>query len=195
MSCPRAQLCVLLEQRERDHRNWVDALEACVRTGEPFTLARDPHQCAFGRWRDSFQTPDLIVAGFLKRIDRSHGEVHALADKALLLSSKGRVDDALGLLEDARHGVLSEVMVLLTELRSVLRGSLRELAVVLEVGDRTFALAVDSVVGVEVLPRDKFRPLSELPSLGPVTLASCVAERERTHDLVLVLSGNGLLED
>jgi len=43
------EMVQLLNEREQDHKNWLAELEACVREHRPFKLARDPHQCKFGR--------------------------------------------------------------------------------------------------------------------------------------------------
>eukprot|EP00764_Aduncisulcus_paluster_P004363 gnl/Carplike_NY0171/17057_a26085_71.p1 GENE.gnl/Carplike_NY0171/17057_a26085_71~~gnl/Carplike_NY0171/17057_a26085_71.p1 ORF type:complete len:128 (+),score=3.76 gnl/Carplike_NY0171/17057_a26085_71:54-437(+) len=51
-----AELSDLLVEREKDHLDWLDALENSLVTGAPFTKATDPDKCAFGRWYNNFET-------------------------------------------------------------------------------------------------------------------------------------------
>jgi purine-binding chemotaxis protein CheW len=68
--------CALMQQREQDHRNWLNELEASSR---PFTLATDPHQCAFGKWYDKFKAENAWVAALLKKFDVPHRQIHGMA--------------------------------------------------------------------------------------------------------------------
>ena len=40
----------MLDQREEDHRQWLNELELSVKEKRAFKLARDPRECAFGKW-------------------------------------------------------------------------------------------------------------------------------------------------
>ena len=50
------KLIQLFTEKEKDHHDWLNALEESIVDGVPFTKAKDPHQCAFGKWYDKFQT-------------------------------------------------------------------------------------------------------------------------------------------
>lgn len=68
----------MFEQREEDHRRWLNELESSVRENRPFTLTTDPYACAFGRWYDTFKTSNLLLEAVLNRFDGPHKRIHAL---------------------------------------------------------------------------------------------------------------------
>ena len=43
----KSELVDLLDAREQDHVDWVDALEKSLKENVPFEKASDPHMCAF----------------------------------------------------------------------------------------------------------------------------------------------------
>ncbi len=46
----------MIDARKQDHIHWVNELERYIKEGGSFTLAKDSHQCAFGKWYDNFTT-------------------------------------------------------------------------------------------------------------------------------------------
>ncbi|MBL9028240.1 MAG: chemotaxis protein CheW [Myxococcales bacterium] len=146
------QLRSLLLDRQRDHEIWLDALEHSVRTGEPFQKATDPHQCAFGKWYDNYQTENLVMRTALSRLNAPHKAIHATAGLALPLAAAGRIDDALREVEAARHGALADQVKNLNDLLALGCETQRELVVVIEENRTCVGLCVDSIEGVEMLP-------------------------------------------
>ncbi|MFO0554052.1 MAG: chemotaxis protein CheW [Polyangiaceae bacterium] len=146
------RLTALLTERQKDHEAWLDELERCVRTGDPFKRATDPHQCAFGQWFDSYKTDSLVMRTMLARLDIPHKAIHATAGIALSLASAGRLSEALSEVENARRGPLGEQVKTLAELRTLGREVQRELVVVIEEHRNCVGVCVDSIEGVEMLP-------------------------------------------
>jgi chemotaxis signal transduction protein len=144
-----AGLCSLMEQRAQDHRHWIDELEASVRENRKFALATDPHQCAFGKWYDKFQSNNLIVAGFLKKFAAPHARVHALAAEIEQYVREGHTEDAHRRIQNARSVELSEMLQLFQAFPEMIRTAHAEIAVVLDGANSKYAVCVDSVVEVE----------------------------------------------
>ena len=119
------QMTALIEAlvaREQDHIDWIDALEQSIRSEVPFTKARDPHQCAFGKWYDAFHSHDDELMEILARFDVPHKQIHSLADRLLGLRDAGRMEQALQILERER----STTLALLRRLFGRARGQIRE---------------------------------------------------------------------
>ncbi len=100
-------LIATLKAREQDHLDWLDALEQSLREDVPFTKARDPEQCAFGKWYAQFSTRDSVLAEIMGHLDVPHRRIHALADELLALKRNGEKALALEKLEIERETTLS----------------------------------------------------------------------------------------
>lgn len=155
------ELCDLLTARQRDHEEWLNELERCARTGDPFTKALDPEKCAFGRWYSSFKTDHLVLRTALGRLDAPHRAIHGTAHAVLDLASRGQKNEALALIEERRRGELAELIAALSNLRGVIRDQQRELVIVVEAEHKTVGICVDSIEGVELLA-EHGQPVGEL---------------------------------
>ncbi len=187
------ELIQLLRDREQDHRNWLAELEASVREGRPFQLARDPHQCKFGKWYDTYQ-PDHAALEFIwSSLDRPHKAIHAIADHVLAATAGGDTRSALALIEQSRQSDLRSLVDRLTEATNGLQGDTRELGVILDWDGRKIALGVDSAEAVEDLTGVEFLPLPD--SLPPATrrLVTAVMRWPNHEEMVLCLDLNELI--
>lgn len=185
------KLIQLLRDREQDHRNWLKELEACVRERRPFTLARDPHKCKFGLWRDQYKSgEETIQAAFfrmsLSKMDAPHQIIHATADEVLQKAEHGQFEEALAILEKRRHNELATMVKLFEQSRQILKETRRELVIVVKHGTRHFALSVDAVQAIEHIPGENIEPVpATVAGLGKVPCH--VAQRGRTRQTVLLL--------
>ncbi|HSW30461.1 MAG TPA: chemotaxis protein CheW [Longimicrobiales bacterium] len=168
------ELVGILRAREADHLRWVDELEACVREGREFTLARDPGKCAFGVWYAGFRTDNLTLRGHLKRFEQPHARI-AEARETTLAALRRLFGDAVTLLEE----------------------SVAETLVILENGDQLLGLTTDEVDSVEHLAEGSIREIA-LPGdcwHGDLALVRRTAMTARSDRLVLVLEAEALLSD
>ncbi len=154
-----------LTAREQDHIDWVDALEKSLREDVPFTKARDPNQCAFGKWYAQFTTRDANLAEILERLDAPHRRIHSLADRLLAMRDEGRREEALAELEVERATTLTTLRKNLAHARNQVKESMRPVVLNLTVDGRTplLGLQIDEVNNVVCYARDD---LSELDRLG-----------------------------
>ncbi len=103
----KEELVSLLDAREKDHIDWIDALEKSLKENVPFEKARDPNKCAFGKWYNKFTTRDEVLTEIMTKFDEPHKQIHALADELLDLRDRGELDKALEKLDIARITTLN----------------------------------------------------------------------------------------
>lgn len=182
----RLQLAQELEQREQEHVAWIDALSRSIREGEPFTKARDPHECAFGRWFDGFRTADeqlgRLVAGFAA----PHERIHSLADHLLGMASGGDVRGAQEKLAEERDWTLREMCHTFQKVRDHLRASSRRVVLFLTRDGSTpsIALLLDEIADVRRFGADALHGLVS-------DLGSAADEAREMFDGMLVDGAEG----
>jgi len=178
-------LVALLHARERDHHAWVDDLEECVRDGRTFARTVDPHECAFGKWYDTYQAPTLELAWYLRQFAEPHARIHAEGAVVADLVRQGRQAEAAARVALARTGVLQRLVQLFQGARQLVTASAREIAIIVNVRGRSVGLVVDEVEGI-----DHLRPetLEALPSgFGSSDPAIVGTARTRRDDKTVVV--------
>lgn len=185
------ELIGMLEQRERDHVDWLSELEACVREHRAFTLATDADQCEFGRWYNQYHTNNLVLSMQLSRFDEPHRRIHRLAEEVLELHRQGDDDQAMRRIQETRSGDLSVMVNLFHRTRDILREEQREIAILIGERQGMMAVVVDDVLAVEYL-RDHQDTTEFDTSLERPIIAA--AKRQRDDQLVMVLDEPKLLD-
>ncbi len=157
-----------LNVREQDHIDWLNSLEQSVRDGSHFTKARDPHQCAFGKWYDHFNTRDKDLGDILDRFDEPHQRIHSLADKLLGLRDRGQVEEALAVLDEERETTLSLMRRLFRQARAQLRVMIRPVLLYLTDDGSTpyCCLALDEINDVLSFDEDALQATRALDQRG-----------------------------
>ncbi len=162
-SCKEAfeEMTTMLRTRRQDHEQWLKELEATVHEDRPFTLATDPHKCGFGRWYDQFRTDHLLLASHMRAFDAPHKAIHKIAHEVVELTRDGHKDRALEIVERARVTVLASLVDLFAGAESLVRDAFNEIAVLIEAGGRSFAIAVDSVETLEAFEMAALEPADQ----------------------------------
>ena len=181
------ELIQLLHDREQDHHNWLTELESCVRENRPFKMARDPHACKFGVWYDKYQTDNSLLKMALKKMDKPHQIIHAAAAEALQQAERGDAKGAMEMLAARRKGELSELSKLFEESRRLLQEHHRELAVVLGLGEKRFAISIDVMEAVERIPEESIEPMSTGMTGQNEALQWRIGKRVKTNQTILLL--------
>lgn len=185
--------CILMEQREQDHRKWLNELEASVKEKRPFTLATDPHKCAFGKWYDTYHVNNAWVGGLLKRFDAPHQEIHGIAIQVENLKAKGAHDEAEQLVQKTREGALAKMLKLFADLRDLVRQESREMAVILQNNGKIFAISVDLAESIEKLHPGS---IEEVPTAVPIADNGVVrrfGKRAKNSEVVLIIETDRLM--
>ena len=187
------QLVQLLHDREQDHHQWLNELEACVREHRPFKLGRDPHGCKFGLWYDHYQTDNSLLKMALKKMDEPHQRIHAAAAEVLKRTEAGYPAGAMALLAERRNHELAELVKLFDEARRILREHHRELAVVLAHGEKRFAISIDVMEAVERIPEANIEPLSAVIAGQSENAQWRIGKRIKSNQTLLLLDEDFLV--
>ena len=150
-----------MDTAKEAHKKWLQELEDSVKEDRPFTLATDPHQCAFGKWYDSVTTTDLFLATLLKRIELPHQQIHGLALKVEKLKEQKNIEAINELILNAKRTMFVEIMRHFDTVKTSFITDRKEIAVAINVENKSFALAVDSVETVETFQEDTIEKFSD----------------------------------
>ncbi len=131
--------------RKQDHINWLNKLKEEVMGDKPITVQTDPHKCAFGKWYDTFQTDNINLRAYMNRFDEPHKQIHHVAVAAADMIQKGEMNAAHDLIARTESGLLMRLMELFDGIAGQIRQYLLEYAVVFNVNNEQFALAVDDI--------------------------------------------------
>jgi purine-binding chemotaxis protein CheW len=183
----------MLQQREQDHKHWLDELAACVLEVRPFTLATDPTQCAFGKWYGGYHPPNISVSSLVHKMDAPHRAIHAIARQATELVAAGKTTEAQALIERTRTTALAALLPLFAELSRLIDETDREVCVVLGTGVKRVAVAVDAVESVERFAAGSETSLDHVPGLSASGLAQSIGRRAHGNGLVTILDIDRLL--
>jgi len=189
-----AAFLAMMEQREKDHHNWLDELEASVRERREFRLTTDPHQCAFGKWYDTYKPESTLVAMHLKKFDQPHQQIHAVAVEVAKLEAEGQIDRAHELIEETRTGVLARLVTLFAELSSLAHESRREIALIVEDEGKRFAISADSALSVEKLAAGSIEALEAGVGVTHGGVVQRFGKRIKTGEIILILESDRLRE-
>ena len=150
-------------------------------------MARNPHACKFGLWYDKFQTYNNLLKMALKKMDEPHKIIHASADGILQMVEQGDMDGAEKLLAARRNGELAELSKLFEEARRILREHQRELVVVLNRGDKRFAISIDRVEAVERIPEEGIEPMPATMACRSELHQWRIGKRGKTSQTILLM--------
>jgi purine-binding chemotaxis protein CheW len=177
----------LMNQREQDHRNWLVALEKSVAEDTEFRLATDPHKCAFGQWYYSYRSPSPWVMSLLRKFESPHNSIHAIAVQALELAKAQKLEQAYRLIQEKRDGELGEMVSLFRSFKELMRETLKELAMVITMHQKPFAVAIDGALAVEAVSSDLIKELDTNAFAAGRGLVHRVLERAASKSFAMIL--------
>jgi len=187
------EMIAMLVAREQDHILWLRELQGAVNEGRPFTLARDPAQCAFGKWYYSYKPEDIGFASVMYRFEMPHRRIHTIADAVLKYAEQGEHDKAREIISHTEQGDLRNVVNLFAEARTAFRESHKEVAVVLTDGRKHVSLTLDNVASVEAIPEDTIADAATAMDSVRSDLIKKVAHRANGKGIVFLLDAEALL--
>ncbi len=152
------EIRTMLSQRRQDHLDWMVALEDSISRGTEFSKARNPRECAFGKWYYGYRPRDLRLSLLLRNFERPHAEIHRLADRLLNMVEAGQVDSALQAFQASKETTLSELLKLFDSTLELLIELQRRIAVIVENGDDVCALGADGVLEIVAVPSECVHP-------------------------------------
>ena len=189
------ELVELLAHREEDHHKWVNELEASVKENREFKLTTDPHACAFGKWYDTYKPTNLILENHLKKFDEPHKRIHALGTEVIMLMKAKKGDEAATRIEYERSRTLTQLTTLFAEAKNILRETLREIIIVLNNGERTVGVTVDTIESVEYLKEGTIDEIPGLSSQLKDGLVTHTGKTARGEKIVLLMNVDEIFSD
>ncbi len=149
------EFCDMIDDRRRDHERWVEALENTAHDNVPFSLATDAHQCALGKWRDSFHCDVNEVNFKLDRLDTPHTSLHHSALEILDLWADGDTPAnrkaIMSIYNKVKEVYMPMVLSLLEETKEVFHASVfREMVITLN-SQENCGIVVEHIHSVEHL--------------------------------------------
>ena len=143
----KSELITTLIEREKDHIEWMNSLEASIKTGVAFVKALNPDECAFGKWYNKFETRDETLQDVLQLFDEPHRQIHALGEELINLRDNDQVDEALERLTHERATTLRRLRALFTRARDQIQGGMRQVLLFVTIDGKTplYALMIDDI--------------------------------------------------
>jgi len=164
----------MLAKREQDHKNWLNELEASIVEKREFTLTTDPHKCAFGKWYDNYETNDLSARAILRKFDRPHRRIHAIAHQVEELQVMIKLFASIG-----QH----------------MKEAAREIAMIVETPTFDYAVAIDMVKVVEFLAPGTLEKLpAGLDSGITNNLVTLIGRRQTDNSSVQILDASRICD-
>ena len=163
-----AELSDLLVEREKDHLDWLDALENSLVTGAPFTKATDPDKCAFGRWYNNFETDNEDLQSILAKFDKPHRELHAMAGELLELQKSQPHDKVISLFAEKKRQTFNQLIRLFESAREQIILDYKPIIIFTTKDGVTphIGLLVDKVEDNINVKKEDIKPLDQLTSVG-----------------------------
>lgn len=182
----------MIEQRKGDHIRWIEAFERCYNTNEKFTLAVDPHKCAFGKWYDQFSKSTHSITFHIKKIEEPHKLLHESAAMIMNAMNRGEDKKAETLFRKLKNEYYPRVISVLDEVKAVYRSTYRETVVVLSDEKQMLGLLVDEVLAV-----DKVEPVvggASINLLAQSRFFKKVVQNEKIDMEILIVDEEELLK-
>ncbi|MGM0444197.1 MAG: methyl-accepting chemotaxis protein [Fibrobacterota bacterium] len=120
-------LSTFLAAKKVDHLIWMRNLRAGILSGDTGGLAKlekDPHRCSLGRWlnsdaRSALSRTDPAFRRYFDRIERPHEQLHAGAQRAQDLVSRGAGGRARQFINDSIEPAAEGVLAILDSIIAV----------------------------------------------------------------------------
>lgn len=184
----------MMEQRYKDHMNWLETLERTVREDVEFNLTTDPHKCAFGKWYDNFKPKNANIhfTSTFAKFDKPHKAIHQIGIKAKELIDKGKKDEAIALIDSVKNTELKQMLSLFDEIKEAYKDTTKEIVVVMGNESKCIGLSIDQVSAIE--------PLFEIDeefirdSITDTKYLSGVAKR-KSGDVVFLINDEYILQN
>ena len=163
-----AELTDLLVEKEKDHQQWLSALEHSLLTGAAFPNTIDPDKCDFGRWYNSFKTDNEDLQNILDKFDTPHRELHAMAREFLDLQKTMTKENVIRLFEEKKRQVFNQLIRLFESAREQIILDYKPIIIFTTKDGVTphIGLLVDKVEDNINVKKEDIKPLDKLTSVG-----------------------------
>jgi chemotaxis signal transduction protein len=143
----------MMDQRYKDHTNWIETLEQSILLDTEFTLTTDPHKCAFGKWYDNYkpENSNIMFLSTFAKFDAPHKAIHKIGITAKDLIDAEKKEEATNLIKSVRDTELKQMLHLFEDIKDAYSESRIETIVVLGDENNCIGLSVDKITAIEHL--------------------------------------------
>ena len=161
-------LSELLAAKEKDHQDWLDALETSLTNGVPFEKSTDPDKCAFGKWYNSFKTDNEDLQVIMEKFDAPHRELHAMAEELLTIKENQSSDTVLASYHEKKRKIFTVLVRLFESAREQVTLDYKPIIIFTTKDGKTphVGLLVDKVEDSVSVNKEDIKPLEKLTSVG-----------------------------
>lgn len=178
------QLKEMFPELEAQHKDWVDALNHSVETGEPFTKTTDPHTCHLGKWIDSFHPDNEELLALMQKLSHHHQNLHISAVN--VLEKRGTsVDEAKQLIEDNVNETYKNTLHYLgkvSDLSATVAAELQRCLIIRDSDGSFFGLNIDDVEDIVHIEEAELHEVQEVQHMGDFMNVAAIL----THNKQLV---------
>ena len=191
-----SEYSAMITARKHDHINWTNELDRCIKSGEQFGLAVDPHECAFGKWYYNYKPENNIIAHHIKKVEEPHRLLHLAAAEYNNCNKDhehcNREECLKDVLDRVKEEYMPEIIRILDSSINVLKNNLKELLIVVEYNNFKAGLIVDSVLSIEAIP-SMYGQGDMNNEYYNTKLISSIGKTEKTETTVLMLDIESVL--
>lgn len=189
------ELIKLFTEREKDHHEWMNALENSITKGDPFLKQKDANQCAFGIWYKNFSSRDETLMEIMADFEEPHKRIHKLAEKLLNMCANGEKEKALQILRKERMTTMHKLTKLFAHAREHVRDSSRAVLLYITENGRTptVALQIDDIHDVIDFKAEQFKSMQSLKKIlskDESKLINSYIKMDKLADCLLINASN-----
>ncbi len=186
----------MMNARRKDHINWVKELDRCAKSGEIFTLVKDPHHCALGQWYDHYEPDDGTMRMHLKKIEEPHRKLHETVQLIEECRKKYQGEELAAqedrIMQRLTGQYMPQILQVLDGAKEIFREHRRTLLIVIDDGQNAFAVAVDEVLSVEEL--EDVAPEEQVKKLQGSAYITEIKKSAKMDRMVRMVSDDKLTE-
>lgn len=149
-------LLKILEDREKDHVEWMASLESSLRSNTEFKGERDPSQCQFGKWYTHFKAEDEILADILEDFSDPHIKLHALAEELITLRDAGDLDKAMTMLEYEKARTFAKLIALFASAKERIENITRPILLYIDTTKKMIAVRLNAISDIVTYSKTDF---------------------------------------
>ncbi len=169
------RLLQILKDREKDHIQWMDALEQSLRNDTEFNKDQDPNVCEFGRWYSTFKADDELLADIMEDFDEPHKRLHGLAEELLTMKAEGQLEEALNQFSIEKHRTLGKLISLFEAARERLETITRPILLYINTGRKMIAVRLNAISDIVTYYRNDFTTQQDVDDNEAILNLSFVA--------------------
>lgn len=183
----------MIDARKQDHVNWVKELERYITEGGTFSLAKDSHQCALGKWYDRYTTDNQAVSAHLRKMEEPHEKLHQSAVEAEHCMKNQADEEQMARLSEilrmAKENYMPTILTLLDQTKEIFRSTIfKEMVLILD--GLKWGIVVDEIVSVEDL--DVIADRQQEPMVNRSSFINNVMESSKQDGLIFELNTQNL---